>query len=219
MVSTWIQTPSCENPKKMIAAAVTAAALSMAASTAMAGTLTNVSVALSDSRVSQPTDVTIRYTIAIALDANDGRNNLLIANFDGLDMTNGSCGSDVKFTVNGATLPLSAFNHCDIYSGKSVQFRLGAGGFIPAGSNVEIVIDKARVTTNATPGSYGAAKFQTAFGSGDALDEPADLPAYTITNAPPPAPVPTLTEWAMILLTAALGGFAALTVHKRRRTV
>jgi len=204
---------------KKIVAAAAATALSLAASSALAGTLTNVSVSLSNNRVSQPTDVTIRYTLATTLDADDGRNNLLIAEFSGLDMTNGSCGSDITFRVGGVPMAPSIFNHCDIYAGKSVQFRLGSGGLIPAGSNVEIVIDKARVTTKATPGSYSAGRFQTAFGSGVALDEPAALPAYTITNAPPPAPVPTMTEWAMILLTAALGGFAALTIHKRRRTV
>lgn len=33
----------------------------------------------------------------------------------------------------------------------------------------------------------------------------------------PPAPVPTLSEWAMILLTALLAGGAALTIHRRRQ--
>lgn len=34
--------------------------------------------------------------------------------------------------------------------------------------------------------------------------------------APPPAPVPTLSEWAMILLGVMLAGGAALTLHRRR---
>lgn len=34
---------------------------------------------------------------------------------------------------------------------------------------------------------------------------------------PPPAPVPTLSEWAMILLGAILAGAAALTLSRRRR--
>jgi hypothetical protein len=38
------------------------------------------------------------------------------------------------------------------------------------------------------------------------------LPGYVA----PPAPVPTMTEWAMILLGAALAGAAALTVQRRR---
>lgn len=33
---------------------------------------------------------------------------------------------------------------------------------------------------------------------------------------PPPAPIPTLSEWAMIALGAALAGGAALTIHRRR---
>lgn len=32
----------------------------------------------------------------------------------------------------------------------------------------------------------------------------------------PPAPIPTLSEWAMILLGVALAGGAALTIHRRR---
>ena len=43
--------------------------------------------------------------------------------------------------------------------------------------------------------------------------------SITAFNAPPPsapAPVPTLTEWAMILLGVALAGGAALTIQRRR---
>lgn len=39
------------------------------------------------------------------------------------------------------------------------------------------------------------------------------LPGYV---APAPAPVPTLSEWAMILLGVVLAGGAALTIHRRR---
>lgn len=35
-------------------------------------------------------------------------------------------------------------------------------------------------------------------------------------SAPAPAPIPTLSEWAMILLGVMLAGGAALTVHRRR---
>ncbi|MBD7942426.1 IPTL-CTERM sorting domain-containing protein [Brevundimonas guildfordensis] len=39
------------------------------------------------------------------------------------------------------------------------------------------------------------------------------LPGYI---APTPAPVPTLSEWAMIMLGVVLAGGAALTIHRRR---
>lgn len=39
------------------------------------------------------------------------------------------------------------------------------------------------------------------------------LPGYV---APAPAAIPTLSEWAMILLGVALAGAAALTIHRRR---
>ena len=41
---------------------------------------------------------------------------------------------------------------------------------------------------------------------------------FTIASAaPPPATVPTLTEWAMILLAAGLAAMAGLTLHRRRQ--
>lgn len=42
---------------------------------------------------------------------------------------------------------------------------------------------------------------------------------FTITAAAPPATIPTLTEWAMILLAAALAGVAGLTLHRRRQVI
>jgi|ThiBiot_300_plan_2_1041538.scaffolds.fasta_scaffold08888_2 hypothetical protein len=201
--------------KKTIAALVGATVV-LAANAASAGVLTNVSVSLSDSRVSRPTDVTIRYTTATTLDAPSLRRNLLIATFGGLAMTDGDCGADVTFTVNGAPLAPAALSQCSVWGGNNVQFRLAAGASVAAGSNVEIVIDSARVTTTATSGLYGATTFRTAMDSGAPIDTPATQPTYFIST-PPPASVPTLTEWAMILLTAALGGFAVLTIHRRRQ--
>jgi hypothetical protein len=49
----------------------------------------------------------------------------------------------------------------------------------------------------------------------------ASASAVTISLTPPPAPaaVPTLSEWAMILLGAMLAGGAALHLHRRRQAV
>jgi hypothetical protein len=41
----------------------------------------------------------------------------------------------------------------------------------------------------------------------------------TVSAAPPPASVPTMTEWAMILLGLMLAGAAALTIQRRRAAV
>lgn len=42
--------------------------------------------------------------------------------------------------------------------------------------------------------------------------------AVTMSLTPPPTPVPTLSEWAMLLLGGLLAGGAALTIHRRRTT-
>lgn len=42
---------------------------------------------------------------------------------------------------------------------------------------------------------------------------------FTIAAVAPPATIPTLTEWAMMLLAAALAGMAGLTLHRRRQTI
>jgi opacity protein-like surface antigen len=202
--------------KKMIAAAITAAALSMAASAAMAGTLTNVSVTLSNAAPSQPTDVDIRFTTETLVNTAP---HMLYARFDGLVLAaaTNQCDSNITATLNGVTMPQSDFVFCQTWN-SGIQLRLRNGIVIPAGSVIHIKIDKSLVTTSSTQGVYSPTMFEINSG-GAAVDMPSPMPSYTITNAPPPAPVPTLTELAMILLTAALGGFAALTVHKRRRTV
>lgn len=40
---------------------------------------------------------------------------------------------------------------------------------------------------------------------------------FTIAAAAPPATIPTLTEWAMMLLAAGLAAMAGLTLHRRRQ--
>lgn len=202
---------------KMIVAGLAGAALSMAASAASAGTLTNVSVTLSDNRVSQPTDVTIRYTTETAV---TGGNYMFVTHrFGGLTMATGACAGDVVVTVNGATLPATDLDDCKLTVTGWLQIQLQPGRTVPANAAVVIVVDKARMTTSSTPGTYQTQMLNSRTPGGFAIDSPAAEPTYSIVAPPPPVPVPTLTEWTMILLTAALGGFAALTIHKRRRTV
>ena len=201
--------------KKLIAAAA-AAALSMTASAAAAGTLTNVSITLSNPAPSQPTDVDIRFTTETLVNMAP---HMLYARFNGLVLATATnqCDSNITATLNGVTMPQSDFVFCQTWN-SGVQLRLRNGLVIPAGSVIRIKIDKSLVTTSSTQGVYSPTMFEINSG-GAAVDMPSPMPSYTITNTPPPAPVPTMTEWAMILLTVALGGFAVLTVQKRRRTV
>ncbi|MFC5345120.1 IPTL-CTERM sorting domain-containing protein [Brevundimonas staleyi] len=205
--------------KHLIPAAIAAAALSMTAAAASAGTLTNVSVTLSDNRVSQPTDVTIRFTTATVLTGGAipfaGNSLFVTSGMGGLDLVAGPCGSDIVVRIDGAVLPGSALEDCQISPVSLwVQIQLKHGTTVAAGSNVEIVIDRSRATTSATGGVYSTNIFRTATQGGIIIDAPATEPTYTVVA---PAPVPTLTEWAMIGLSAALAGFAALTLQRRRR--
>lgn len=198
--------------KNKMIGVVAGAVLAASAGAASAGTLTSASVSLSNSAVSQPTAVTIRYTTATALTTGD---NLLISNFNGLTLVNGACGADVTVTVNA--LPHATGPICSLYGANAIQINLGPLQSVPAGAVVEISIAQTRVTTTAITGTYATANFRTALSSGVAIDTPATQPTYLI-GGPPPVSVPTLSEWAMILLTVALGGLAALTLHNRRRT-
>lgn len=198
--------------KNKMIAAIAGAILAASAGAASAGTLTSASVSLSNTAASQPTAVTIRYTTATALTAGD---NLLISNFDGLTLVNGACGATVTVTVNG--LPHTPGSICAIYNANAIQINLDPLQSVPAGAVVEISIAQTRATTTAITGTYATTNFRTALSSGVAIDIPAPQPTYLI-GGPPPVSVPTLSEWAMILLTVALGGLAATTLHNRRRT-
>lgn len=198
--------------KNKIIGVVAGAVLAASAGAASAGTLTNASVTLSNTATSQPTGVTIRYTTATALIPGD---NLLYTTFNGLTMVDGLCGATVTATANG--LPVSAGPLCQIFSANAIQFNLAPGQSVPAGALVVISVDQTRVTTSATPGLYATVALQSVTSVGAPIDTITTQPTYLI-GGPPPVSVPTMSEWAMILLTAVLGGFAALTLHKRRRT-
>lgn len=206
--------------KHLIPAVIAAAALSMAATSASAGTLTNVSVTLSNTSVSQPTDITIRFTTQTALTGGSSvfQSHYLFATngMRGLNLISGPCSSDITVRVGGVLFPNSKLEDCQISAVSLwVQIQLKTGENIPANSDIEIFIDKSRATTSATPGVYSTNIFRTMTPSGNIIDAPATEPTYTIVAAP--APVPTMTEWAMIGLGAALAGFAALTLQRRRR--
>ena len=157
--------------KNKMIAALAGAVLAASAGAASAGTLTNASVSLSNSNVSQPTNVTARYTAATALTTDD---NLLIVRFTGLLLVNGACGADITITVNAAPLSTAGLGYCDVFSGAEMQLRLGAGQSVPAGAVVQIVLNQSRATTTAVTGTYSAPTFRTADLAGTTIDAPRD---------------------------------------------
>lgn len=192
-----------------------AAAASLIAGAASAGTLTNASVTLSTSNVSTPTTVAAAYTTETAMGT--GQNtNIIIASFPGLVFSNGTCtNGEVSVSVGGT--PISGtYPICGLFGGNSVQVSLPTGVTVPASSDVVVTIPSSRASTGATFGTYSAS-IRTAASSGAAIDVPATAPSYSFGLAPAPAPVPTMTEWAMILFAMMLAGGAALHLQRRRR--
>lgn len=200
---------------KKIIAAVAAAALSLTASSALAGTLVNPTVTLSNSGLSQPTAITATHTTATAVPANNFILRFqLPADFtDIIVATQYNC-TGVTLKIDNVTQTFGAFDPCGVSTGGWVYVRTPAP--VAPGASVEVQLASTFYRTPATPGVKTFTMFQTAGGGGAEIDGASPMPTVTV-NAP--APVPTMTEWAMILLTAGLGGFAALTIHRRRRTV
>lgn len=72
--------------------------------------------------------------------------------------------------------------------------------------------------SNAPTNTPGAGCIQTTVLPSEGASQ-AQAGAVTVSLTPPsPAPVPTLSEWAMILLGGLLAGGAALKLHRRRQT-
>ena len=79
-------------------------------------------------------------------------------------------------------------------------------GGIPAAFTVD---STTQITAVAPPAAKGARTISISALGGASLTSPSSSYVYA-------EPVPTLTEWAMILLTAVLAGFGALFVQRRR---
>jgi hypothetical protein len=190
-----------------------AVAASFIAGSASAGTLSNASVTLSASNVSTPTTLTVAYTTETAM-GSGSNTNILIAAFPGLALSDGACtNGEVAVSVGGTPL-VGAFPICGLYNGNSIQISLPSGVTVPSGSNVVVTIPSTRASTGPTLGSYSA-NMRTAQSSGVAVDTPVTAPTYSFGAAP--TPVPTMTEWAMILFGAFLAGAAALDIQRRRQ--
>lgn len=67
-------------------------------------------------------------------------------------------------------------------------------------------------------GNTGGAGCMMAWDTASQGTSSATATGVTMSLTPPPAPVPTLSEWAMILLAVLLAGGAALQLQRRRQT-
>ncbi|MNR47677.1 hypothetical protein D3C85_1668080 [compost metagenome] len=74
---------------------------------------------------------------------------------------------------------------------------------------MRVIYSSSLITNPATPGSYPFS-FETTSG-GFLIGE-----ASATLSIAAPAPIPTMTEWAMILLGVLLAGSATLMIQKRR---
>ncbi len=190
------------------------AAVTLVPLAAHAGTLTNVDITLSNTVVSSPTSVTMSYTTATTLTGGTNNNNLLRAVLTGVTFGAASCGPNLVVTADGTNIN-SRLNFCQTFGAGGIQLRLAPGETISAGAEIEVTLASSVVTTGAAPGVYPVSFFFTATDGGAAIDSPAVTPGVTLVSTPP-APVPTLSDWAVISLGLLLAGGAALTIQQRR---
>jgi hypothetical protein len=196
-------------------AAMTALAVAAVACPAAAGALTNTSVTLSTANVSTPTTVTIAYTTETAM-GTGSNTNILIGAFPGLAFTTGNCtNGEITLSVDGAPVG-GTFPICGLYGGNSIQVSLPTGVTVPAGANVVVTVPNSRASTGSTGGTYSATII-TAQSSGAAVDTATPAPTYAFGAAP--AAVPTMTEWAMMILAMLLAGGAAVILQRRRASL
>lgn len=215
MVSKRLRTEYKRKLMKKIIAAATVAALSLAASSALAGTLVNPSVTLSNTGLSQPTTITATYTTVADVPSGEFMlRAMLPAGFTKITADQISDCTGVTLKVNNIVQTAGSAPTCSLFTGGTLLIWTNA--LVPGGSSVEIHLASSLYATPSTAGVKSFTMFRTAEPNGTAIDDAVPMPSVTVGA---PAPVPTLTEWAMILLTVALGGFAALTINKRRRTV
>jgi hypothetical protein len=74
--------------------------------------------------------------------------------------------------------------------------------------------------SNAPTNTPGAGCIQTTVGPAEGASQAqANAVTMSLTPPSPPATVPTMSEWAMILLGVLLAGGAAVNLHRRRQTV
>lgn len=172
---------------------VVALAMAMLAPAATAGTLTNVSLSVADSAVGASSNITIAYTTATALSANQ---QLLYATLPaGFVLTNsftaGFCAANMTLTLDGTPTAITGgginSDICGTFSGNSVQINTGIA--IAAGTVVSVTINSSIAQNPSTPGVKTMTLFRTGTQGGAAIDTPATLPSVTIGGVS----LPTIT--------------------------
>lgn len=197
--------------------AFASAALCLAASPALAASLTSPSVTLSNYGTSQSTSITASGVTTTALSAGDlALRFSLPSDFTtSLSESDSSC-SGLTLYVNGIAQAAHSFDPC--LKSKWLTVFMRASSPIAPGSTVEIRLASGYYTTPPTTGAKTFAIFHTAMnGSGTTIDDANPKPTVTIVSAPPASPVPTLSEWALMGLATALAGLAAMRLQRPRR--
>lgn len=211
-------------PPNRLTAAVAALVLSClmaSAGPALAGTLTGVS-ATASSTAPGATGVTytLKYTTATALSGADG-DNLFHGSFPSTfslppcgAAAPVSCNGFLTVSINGVPQNVATFTQGYFTNtfGNGLQVKLASSASVAANSNVVIAISG---NTNPTPFDTSPfITFRSIANGGTPIDEASPLPSFTAAIAP--QPVPTMTEWAMILLGLTLAGGAAVAITRRR---
>lgn len=167
------------------------------ATTAVAAPEADLAITISSTPAAlQPGDL-ITYTIVVtnrgpAAAANVVTTHTLSSHLTFVSATGGCVGSGHIIQCSEALSP-----------GGQVTYNVGAS--LPSSASLgDDIVDVASVTSD-TPDPNPA-------------DNSASLTKTIGAAVPPPTPVPTLTEWAMILLAVLLAGGAAMHLQGRRRT-
>lgn len=126
--------------------------------------------------------------------------------------TAGITGSGTTYTLDCSDGLVSEFNvpanQTITVTIENCHYWLASGsGMSQTGSGY---IGLAPYVITVSPGAIGRVRGY------NAGQPPAGAEAQLNLVAPPPAPVPTMSEWAMILFAVAMAGAAAIVIQKRR---
>ena len=202
------------------AAAVAFSSLLASAAPALAGTFTGVSTTAS-STAPGATGVTytLKYTTATALSGAVG-DNLFHGSFPSTfslppcgAAASIACDGFITISINGVPQNVATFTGYYTQTfGNGLQIQLASSASVAANSNVVIA-----VSGNTNPAPFGTTPFlafRSIMGGGNTIDQASPLPSFTAAVVP--TPVPTMTEWAMILLGLAVAAGGVVAIMRRR---
>lgn len=184
--------------------------LALAAGLALAGhaaadvsELDSLTVAMTNPIVGQANGLTVSFL---------SRGSFLDSGYIDLDLPNtfttvnpaGNCNALIHVKVEGVP---ATIENCG--SNGNGSFYTKITGTIPDGASVEVAYASSLIVNSATVGPHSI-HVQTTSG-GEYVGE-----ATVVVTLLPPAAIPTLSEWAMILFGTVLAGGAALFIQRRR---